>query len=256
MIRREEKEGWFLINQHDHAALSGQIMNYWGNDAFEPPHPQDEVLFAIAEHDNGWREWDSSPKVKAQTGFPMNFIEMDFPDQKTIWTRSYRRFSEDHPYASALVALHFRVFNQKIIDKNEGNSEARKLNLEMNKFIANSLNLKFSNSGLPPLPKKAKINLRLVQVGDIISLALCHGWPSIDIDAAPLNYKGMASKLKLTSSDGKNYIINPYPFSQSKLRFQIIGRKLGQKQFNSDDELRQILNESNSETLELSIKSE
>lgn len=256
MIRREQKEGWFLINQHDHAALSGQTMNYWGNEAFEPPDPQDEVLFAITEHDNGWREWDSSPKINSQTRYPMNFMEMDFPDQKAIWSRSFRRFSEDHPYASALIALHFRIFNQKIIDKYEGNSEARRLNFEMNKFIANSLNLELSNSGLPPLPKKAKINLRLVQVGDIISLALCHGWPSIDIDAAPLNYEGTALKLKLTSSDGKNYIINPYPFSQDKLRFQIIGRKLGQKQFNGDDELRQLLNESNFETLEVSIKSE
>lgn len=255
MIRREEKEGWFLINQHDHAALSGQIMNYWGNEAFEPPDPRDEVLLAITEHDNGWTDWDSSPKVETQTGYPMNFMEMDFPDQKTIWTRSYRRCSEEHPYASALIALHFRVFNQKIIDKNEGNTEARRLNFEMNKFIANSLNLELSDSGLPPLPKKAKINLRLVQVGDIISLALCHGWPSIDIDAVPLNYKGTAFKLKLTSSDGKNYTINPYPFSQDRLRFQIIGRKLGRKQFNSDDELRQILTESNLETLELSIKS-
>jgi hypothetical protein len=256
MIRREEKEGWFLINQHDHAALSGQIMNYWGNEAFESPDPPDEVLFAIAEHDNGWMEWDYSPKVETQTGYPMNFMEMDFADQKAIWTTSFTRYSHDHPYASALIALHFRVFNQKIIDKNEGNDEAKRLDFKMNKFIANSLNLECSNSGLPPLPKNVKINLRLVQVGDIISLALCHGWSSIDIDSAPLNYEGIALKLKLTSSDGQNYIINPYPFSQDKLRFQIIGRKLGQKQFNSDDELRQILNESKFGTLELLINCE
>jgi hypothetical protein len=256
MIRREEKGGWSLINQHDHAALSGQIMNYWGNEAFEPPDPRDEVLFAVSEHDNGWREWDSSPKINTKTGYPVNFIEMDFPDQKAIWTRSFTRFSGDHPYASALIALHFRVFNQKIIGKNEGGDEAKKLSLEMNKFIASSLNLEFSQSGLLPLPIKAKINLRLVQVGDIISLTLCHGWPSIDIDAAPLNYSGTSLNLKLKSGDGKNYIINPYPFSQDTLKFQIVGRKLSRKQFTSDDELRQTLNESNPEPLELSIKSE
>lgn len=256
MIRREEKDGWFLINQDDHAALSGAIMNYWGNEAFEPPDPPDEVLFAIAEHDNGWREWDSSPKVETQSGYPMNFMEMDFADQKAIWTRSFRRYSQDHPYASALIALHFRVFNQKVISRNEDDGEAKTLNVEMNKYIAKSLDLEFSNSGLRPLPKKAKINLRLVQVGDLISLALCHGWPSVDIDAAPLNYAGTAFRLKLTSSDGNNYIINPYPFSQDKLRFQIIGRRAGQKQFNSDAELRRVLNESKFETLELSIKSE
>ncbi len=256
MIRREENDGWFLINQHDHAALSGQIMNYWGNDAFEPPDPRDEVLFAIREHDNGWREWDSSPRVNTQTRFPMNFTEMDFPDQEIIWKRSYERYSSDHPYASALIALHFRVFNQKIIDKNEGNSEPGRLNLEMNRFIASSLNLERSNSDLPPLPRKAKIDLRLVQVGDIISLALCHGWHTTEIDSVPLNYNGTAFKLKLISNDGKNYNINPFPFSQDILRFQIIGKKPNQKRFNSNEELRQILNESNVEALELSINSE
>lgn len=256
MIRREEKEGWFLINQHDHGALSGQIMNYWGNEAFEPPDPRDEVLFAVTEHDNGWREWDSSPKINGQTLYPMNFMEMDFPDQKTIWTSSFRRFSEYHPYASALIALHFRVFNQKVIDKKEGGDQTKKLNFEMNKFITSSLNLEFSDSGRLRLPRKAEINLRLVQVGDIISLALCHGWLAIDIDEAPLNYKGTTLNLKLKSSDGKNYIINPYPFSEDQLRFQIVGRKLSQKQFTTDDELRRKLNESNSEPFELSIKSE
>ncbi len=255
MIRRDETQGWFLINQHDHAALSGQIMNYWGNEAFEPPAPQDEVLFAIAEHDNGWREWDYSPKIETQMGYPMNFMEMDFADQKAIWTRGFRAFSEEHPYASALMALHFRVFNQKIIDRNEDDGEAKSLNLEMNKFIAGCLNMECSDSGLPPLPNKTRINLRLVQVGDIISLALCHGWPSIDIDAVPLNYAGTALRLKLASSDGKNYKINPYPFSQDNLGFQIIGRKLVQKQFSSDEELRETIAEANLETLELSIKS-
>jgi hypothetical protein len=72
----------------------------------------------------------------------------------------------------------------------------------------------------------------------------------------PLNYSGTSLNLKLKSGDGKNYIINPYPFSQDTLKFQIVGRKLSRKQFTSDDELRQTLNESNPEPLELSIKSE
>lgn len=253
MIRREEKKGWFLINQHDHALLSSQIMNYWGNEAFDPPDPHDEVLFAIAEHDNGWREWDSAPKVNTETRYPMNFMEMNFADQETIWTRSFRRFSESHTYASALIALHFRVFNQKILEKKEGNSRARRLNLEINSFVAGSLNLESSNSGLPNIPKKAKINLRLLQVGDIISLALCHGWQTIDIDAVPINYEGRTMTLKLISQDSINYLINPYPFSRDALRFRITGRRLNQKGFETDRELQRIFKQCDIEALELSI---
>src|SRR3970040_788649 len=71
MIRRDVKEGWVLINQHDHAELSGEIMRFWGNKEFSRPEPYDEVLFAIRGHDNGWKEWDSSPRINPVTQYPM-----------------------------------------------------------------------------------------------------------------------------------------------------------------------------------------
>ncbi len=256
MIRRNDNQGWFLISQHDHAEVSGELLKYWGNTTFETPAPHDEVLFATRQHDNGWIEWDALPKVYPENQFPMNFMEMNFPDQETIWRRSFRRYSADHPYASALIALHFRKFNQKIIDKNHNNNESKKLKNEMNQVIASNLKVKMLNSDLGPLPIQPTINLRFVQISDIISLALCHGWTSIDIKDVPLNYDETALKLSLKSNDGKNFTINPYPFSQPLLRFQIGGRRLNQKTFTDDEELRQKLNECDYEKLELSIHNE
>jgi hypothetical protein len=256
MIRREEKEGWILINQHDHAELAGDIMAYWGNDKFTRPEPYEEVIFAIREHDNGWKDWDSSPRINPENRYPMNFMEMDFPDQERIWTSCFKRHAAEHPYASALIALHFRKFNGKVVNKNPNNSRAKTLCSEMNDFISRTLKIKVSDSDSNSLPEEVKTNLRLVQIGDVISLALCHGWSSIEINDVPLDYNGSEETLSITSDDGNNFVITPYPFSQPSMRFSIRGRRINQKRFSNDEELRQKLRESPYETLDFSIRSE
>lgn len=256
MIRREEKEGWFLISQHDHAELAGDIMKYWGNDRLTRPEPYDEVIFAISEHDNGWRGWDSSPKVSPENGYPMNFMEMNFPDQYEIWTRCFKRHAAEHPYASALIALHFRTFNERVVNKNPDNNGAKDLRAEMDDFISRMLRIDIPNAVLNSLPKQVRTNLRFVQIGDVISLALCHGWSEIGINDVPLDYNGSVGAMDIKSDDGKNFILSPYPFSRPLIRCGIRGRRINQKKFLSDDELRQKLRETPYEILDFSIRAE
>jgi hypothetical protein len=253
MIRRDEKGGWILINQHDHAELAGEIMRYWENGEFAKPAPYDEVLFAIREHDNGWKGWDSSPKVNPENHYPMNFMEMDFPDQNEIWTRCFKRYSAEHPYASALIALHFAKFNEKIIRKNPDNAKAKALRAEIKNFVSDKLNIEISNLNLDSLPEHVRANLRFVQIGDVVSLTLCHGWHSIEINDVPLDYNGSVGILDIKSDDGKNFIVTPYPFSRPLIRFSIRGQRINQKEFSSNEELRQRLKESRYETLDFSI---
>lgn len=254
MIRRDEKDGWILISQHDHAELSGEIMKYWGNKEFDGLDR--EVLFAIGEHDNGWKEWDSSPKVNSVSRYPMNFLEMSSSDQSEIWRRCFKRHSANHPYASALIALHFGKLNEKSLNKNSNNGMARALQIEISDFVSDMLKINISNSDLNSLPKDVQVNLRLVQVADIISLTLCHGWLSIGIEDVPVSYNGSTAILNLKSIDGSNYVMAPYPFSQPLINLQVEGRRLGQKKFSGDAELREMLAESRREVLHFSIRRE
>jgi hypothetical protein len=257
MIRKDVKEGWILINQNDHAHLSGEIMAHWGDGEFTKPEPRDEVLFAIREHDTGWREWDSSPKVNPVNQFPINFLEMNSYEQGEIWTRCFKRHSAEHPYASALIALHFGKLNEKSLNKNSNNGTAKASHREIINFVSRMLGINISNLDLNSLPRDVRVNLRHVQIGDVISLALCHGWPSIQITDVPFDYKkGPAATLSLKSTDGNNYVISPYPFTEPLIEFRIKGRRLNQKKFSTDDELRQKLNESKYETLDFSIRKE
>ena len=64
-----------------------------------PGHPRRrELLFAIREHDNGWREEDAVPRLDADSGRPLAFDNVSARTRIEIWRRGVRRFSDlDHP---------------------------------------------------------------------------------------------------------------------------------------------------------------
>ncbi len=239
MIRRDDNDGWILITQHDHALLAGNLMERWGNETFSSPQPRREVLFAVSEHDCGWEEWDSSPKINPENGYPANFMEMESSDQTDIWMGSFESHSEEHPYSSALIALHFARFNRKLLTKNPSDVNARLLEGAIDGFVAGKLGIKGSRP--EALPAGVRINLRLLQVGDIISLALCHGWESMEIADVPLDYEGGTARLALKSDDGFNFTLSPYPFSATPLELRVRARRLGRKSFSGGEDLRRSL---------------
>ena len=69
MIVREEPDGsLLLINQTDHAAISGLFAAHWGNSEFERPHPSEAVVRAAIFHDAGWYRYQTSPRYDTQAG--------------------------------------------------------------------------------------------------------------------------------------------------------------------------------------------
>lgn len=253
MIRKETENGWILFAQHDHARLAADIMKFWGNSRFASFNPFEEVLFSIQQHDNGWKEWDSNPRVNPYNKYPMNFMEMSLQDQHDIWGKCFNSFSVTHPYASALIALHFRKFNCKSLSRDPENGTSTKMKNEMESFIPLMLNLdQFDKED--DLPPDVRINLRFLQIGDIISLTLCHGWESMTLDDVPVNYNNGQKDVELSSTDGSNYRISPNPFSANGLKFKIRGKKIRQKQFEHDNELREMIESTGYEDFHFTIK--
>ena len=249
MIRRETDDGWILIAQHDHGVLAGDIMEHWGNELFSGPEQFDEVLLAVREHDYGWVEWESSPEVNPENGFPMNFMEMKSDDQSDIWSRSYEYHLVNHPYASSLIALHFDRFNRKLLERNPSDSAALSFKHDMKEFLAEQL----VGSDTDDIPEDMKIDLRFLQIGDIISLSLCHGWGNRVIQEVPVDYQGSVADLDLESADGLNFTISPYPFSIPILKLSIRGRRLRRKSFSSNEEFRKCLGSAEWVTLDFTI---
>lgn len=256
MIRRESEDGWTLFAQHDHALLSFRIMSFWGNEKFSGIVPEEEVMTAIREHDCGWRKTDSSPELNPRNGFPRSFTEMRTEEQFRIWSDCFESRAESRPYAAALIALHFSTFNEKNIARDPGDPSALALREKIREFV-------FENLAVPPaggdlnggLPLDVRTNLRLLQVGDVISLALCHGWRSLAIADVPVNYSGDSVDVTLASRDGLNYSISPNPFSEDFLSFELAGARLGKKSFGGREELAAAFRGAPAETLGFAIRS-
>jgi len=107
-----------LVTQPDHAIVSGYLAAHWGNEEFsklgylgdssEPDQLAAETIFGIAEHDNGWWEWEASPPISASDKLPKDLREiLNIPKEATQrWRIGIRRFEESHPYASLLINYH------------------------------------------------------------------------------------------------------------------------------------------------------
>ncbi len=75
-------EVW-LVHQPDHARLAGYLAAHWeapmnlrgrvlSERVTHADAIRDEVILAIAEHDNGWWEWEAIPSIDADDGFHLD----------------------------------------------------------------------------------------------------------------------------------------------------------------------------------------
>ncbi len=253
MIRRETENGWIIFSQYDHSRLSAEIMSHWENKEFSSIKPLREVLFSIAEHDSGWVDHDENPVINPETGYPMNFIEVPLKEKHRIWTKCFTKHMETHPYASGLIALHFRWLNHKMLEKNPKEKTLLEMNSRIEKFVSNTLNIQIEPYSWD-LPLEIKTNLRFLQLGDLLSLVLCHGWNKEKMRNVPMNYENKKTEIEIFSSDGYDYLLSKNPFSVDTLQVQIEGKRLEQKIFRNEKELRTALSKTEKEYFHYTIR--
>ena len=261
MLRRETEQGWVLISQHDHARLSYKLMSAWNFESFYRPSELDEVLFALQEHDSGWKEWDASPKINQNNRFPADFTEMEPFEQSDIWRRCIESFEGSHPYASALIALHFSLFNERNLKKAPENLQSLKMRAEMNDLVRRILGVEFDGLELAKLPDPLRSDMRMLQIGDMLSLAICLGRSDYSVDDVPCNNRGSnpgndprkSSLILMSSSDRIHYTFRPYPFVPPEIELSVEGRLLDKRTFDDHAELRDCIESSPRISLELTV---
>ncbi|MCH8267893.1 MAG: DUF3891 family protein [Acidobacteria bacterium] len=112
-----DKKMW-LVSQPDHAEVAGLLAANWGNDEFarpghfansgDPERLRAETVLAIAQHDNGWWEWEATPELSVVDGLPLDLIDVlkNQQDAMNRWRLGIPRFSPKHPYVSLLISFH------------------------------------------------------------------------------------------------------------------------------------------------------
>ena len=235
MIRRRTDEGWLLFAQDDHARLAAQVMKLWGGGGFFFPQNPEDLLFALSEHDCGWKEPDSRPGLNG-AGEPMDFTEVAPQPQTEIWRRSFGAHCGARPVASALIALHFNRFNNRTLSKRP-NRWSLSLKDEIGEFVEKTLGVR--PCGIAPETTRL---LKLLQIGDALSLALCHAWGRFEITDAPLADGGAGDVTVLLEEDG-GFSVRPWPFLRREpLNFEICFRQTAGHNFETTGRLIESIN--------------
>jgi hypothetical protein len=122
MIRRDVQlldgsPGWTLISQIEHARISALLASQCRGrfSSVNSSLIRDEVLVAIAAHDDGWREWEEAPKLDPKHGRPLSFMELAVADATAIWSKSIAVAEEIGPLAAWMVSGHF----MRLLEKSE-----------------------------------------------------------------------------------------------------------------------------------------
>ena len=118
MLKTKRGAQVWLITQPAHAELAGKMAAHWGNEEFavpghfaasaDPERLRREVVLAVAEHDNGWWEWEADPPLSAEDGLPQSLGEvLENPVAgMERWRLGVPRLADRHPYASLLIGDH------------------------------------------------------------------------------------------------------------------------------------------------------
>lgn len=254
MIRRDDGHDWLLISQVDHARLAGEIAAAWGNNE-TPPLPCPEWLVtAVRCHDDGWREWEGSPRIDPASGRPRDFLEMLMVEATAIWSWSIAACARV-PMGSLWVSRHFQHLARLALNSRSDRDDIAALE----RFLANQRDVEHEGrstaAGLSltdeDYEQLADRGFRYVQMFDHMSLWLCCALRSKPQEfAVPFS----ADIRLVPTDDGSTIIIEPWPLRVDELPLTVPGRRIAASVFANDLEYRDSLDASTPSKLHWILK--
>lgn len=162
MIVREDGEGFVLVEQYEHAKVSGEFARHFARE----PRPLESTLYAITEHDLAWRELDEEILWNPEKERPYDFIEYPLTRRINAYRRGLDQIQEADPYAACLCSLHYHSLVRDAVPEAEEFREGeenrqRKLKEQMTAEELENLDY----------------NFRLLQLCDDFSLFVCLNKP-------------------------------------------------------------------------------
>ncbi len=260
MLKRRVDNQIWLISQPDHAVVSGYLASHWGNEAFSQPGYylpsaqselwRTEAIFGIAEHDNGWWEWEADPEIDPEDGLPLHLTGLTQQQGFERWRLGVPRFEQEHPYAALLISLHaywLHVYRCEVeVDESfrhplfgAPGSWPPPTGVELEQAKQFVVEQKSTQEGLitrmrrDPAwsaavePPNLNPHARLLQLMDALSLGLCFGGKDeVSMDGIPrLSWDDRIS-LHLSPLGYNRIECTPYPFDQDPLPVVVRARLL------------------------------
>jgi hypothetical protein len=255
MVRIELDDGWMLLNHQDHARLAAMFADYWGNDVFTKLDPFPLIREGIARHDDAWVERDALPEITPE-GFPSAFSkelvgsydafeEIDFEAYLRVRGNATEAVAATHPYSAVLISKHTENLLTEQVDI-DSLSEEQKGQLDV--FIENQRSrqkqliensVKTESAGAYVSREHLNSAFRFLQACDSLSLIVCVRFPNpIALRHEHATANGELKQVMCYPMGADRYQLDPYPFSESGLEFEVPFVEIQGKHFDTIEAFR------------------
>lgn len=261
MIRRQVGKEYWLISQHDHAKVSGELAGYIGNSRFRPILTPGAIL-GISLHDSGWPIHDSAPTLNDE-GKPRDVFESTREIALPVWEASADQAAEQDTYAGLLVSLHGLALSVYATGASplaghrwdltdpRGKFEVNRFQhrmIEMQEIARQALGMRTDRPlkhGLAddsiddPKERELVFNFRWLQAMDQLSLAICCTKPPFP-QLGPVYESAGAAGIHLNTQrpDARLLHVDPWPFDRDEISVIVPCRRVPAERFVTDDEFR------------------
>lgn len=106
MIVRRLEDSFVLVRQHDHGLISGEFARNLNLKII----PENPMLFAVRNHDIGWRDLDKEIRFNPNTGAPYSFIDHPLEPKLQAYKQGLDQTEAQELYAAYLCSMHYSSF--------------------------------------------------------------------------------------------------------------------------------------------------
>jgi hypothetical protein len=222
------------------------LADAWGNDRFARPQPFAPLVRAAYEHDNGWHAWEQAPKVDPATRRPYQFTDVPLEEHLAFYRQGIDELAARDPHAGLLVNLHCQGFhNQRFGTMPEAVMKPHSTEREsaLKRFmIGLQTQERELGRGISADSATLWAQYELLQVFDRLSLYLCMPpQKPRELGPVPVGSGGELLSLQLTPADEGVVRVTPWPFQSPMLTVRVPTRRIPNRAYHSDEDLRQEL---------------
>jgi hypothetical protein len=228
VIVQRRHGGLRLFRQHDHALLSGELALAW-HVAQDEPAVSDVLVLATSLHDLAWRRLDAEPRWNAETGRPHDFLDFPRDTKFRSAAQGIARVARLHPYAAALVSLHYATFAGAPAWFVRKEAERRRRILG---WLGNRA----------PAPERVDLDLAYLRLFDVLSLHACLTPPGAVGTSAPSWLTGSyatpgGGRVDARWLDPSTLAVAPFRFGDAPLPLQLPFRDVEGQRFDGAEQL-------------------
>lgn len=116
MIVRERNNDYIMIEQDNHARISGELAAAWKDTLFAGKQHRNSVEYAVSNHDLGWKLIDIQPFWNDAKNMPYTFTDFPIPAKTVFYKHGIEEVAARDSYAALLCSRHYASFlqNQKL----------------------------------------------------------------------------------------------------------------------------------------------